>query len=596
MPFLPRFPAFPLRLCLYAALALAPLLRAETPCFPSSAANDELADASWTRSSTYIPVDSWIYPALLRLKALGYLDSAFLGLRPWTRLSVARMVATGQEKMAEEERDYLLLLQEPGAARGGGGGAEARGLLASLGREFEPDLNQCGLHAEPGEVYSASRGVTNTPLRDSYHLGQTFVNDYGRPYQAGFNEYAGASGRAEWGRFALYVRSEYQHAPSALGYSPALFTQLSQDIDLIPIATNPRQSTIPLGPIASANPFRILEANASARLGGHEFSFGKSDHWLGPAAGGAFAWSNNAENIYAFQIDRSDPLHVPLLSDLIGPIRYDFFVGSLQGHTAPNRPWVHVEKISFKPTRYVEVGFERTVIWGGRGHVPITVNSFLRSFFSFQNVTPAQKFSRTDPGARFGTFDFSWQLPFLRDWVTLYTDSLVHDDVSTISAPRHAAYRPGLYLSHFPGARKLDLRVEGSDSDPPITDSNGGQFLAFEGVQQQGPTNKGFLFGDPNERESKGGNAWLTWHLSPQEQVQVSWRGVKQAKDFVPFGTTQNDWRADLVKRLGPERDVEAHLWVQYEQWRAPVYRPGLNTDTTVAGSLKWYPKRLPHF
>ncbi len=570
--------------------------RAEIPCFPTAASTDEITEASATRSSPYVPHDDWSYPALVRLKALGYLPDAFLGLRPWTRLSIARMVEGGEQMLADQEKELLLLTQEPGQEPGGSGGAEARSLLQALDREFAPDLDRCGFHAEPGRVYSISRGITDTPLRDSYHLGQTIVNDYGRPYQAGFNQYAGASGSAAYGRVSLYFRGEYQHAPSALGYSPALFTSLSQGVDLIPVASNPRQATIPLGPIASTDDFRILEANASARFGNHEFSFGKSDHWLGPAEGGAFGWSNNAENIYAFQIDRTEPLHVPLLSDLLGPFRYDFFVGSLQGHTAPNHPYVHVEKVSFKPTRYVEVGFERTVIWGGRDHEPVTIRSFLRSFASFQNVSVAQKFSPTDPGARFSTFDFSWQLPFLRDWVTLYTDSFAHDDVTPVSAPRHDAFRPGLYLSHFPGAPKLDLRVEGADSDPPNSGSTRGQFLAYEGVQQQGPTNKGILFGDPNQRESKGGNAWLTYHFSPQEQVQISWRGVKQAKDFVPSGTTQNEFRIEATKRFGAERDVEAHIAVQYEQWRAPVYRPGINTDTEVEGSLKWYPRKLPHF
>ncbi len=578
--------------CVFAVLAAAVASRAETPCFPTSASDEELAQASWTRSSTYVPVDSWVYPALERLHALGYLPGAFTDMRPWTRLTIARMVQAGQEQMAGDEQEWMLLVQEPGAEPGAGGGAQARALLDALGREFEPELNRCGAHAEPGELYTRTRGTADTPLRDSLHLGQTFVNDYGRPYQAGINEYAGASGRAEYGRFSLYFRGEYQHAPSALGYSPALFTLLSQKVDLIPVASNPVQATIPLGPIPQTNRFHVLEANASFRVIGHEISFGKSDHWMGPATGGAFTWSNNADNIYAFQIDRVDPLHIPLVSDVIGPVRYDFFVGSLKGHTAPNRPWVHVEKFAFEPTPNVEIGFARMVIWGGRGHTPITVDSFLRSFFSFSNISVAQKFSRRDPGARFSTFDFSWRLPFLRNWATLYTDSLVHDDSSPISAPRHAAIRPGLYLSHFPGAPKLDLRVEGATSDPPITDSHGGGFLMVEAVQLQGLTNSGFLFGDPIGRESKGGNAWLTYHLSPEEQVEVSWRGQKAAKDFIPGGTTQNEFRVDAVKRLGAERDVEAHVWAQYERWKAPVYRPGANSDTTVAGELTWFPRR----
>lgn len=147
-------------------------------------------------------------------------------------------------------------------------------------------------------------------------------------------------------------------------------------------------------------------------------------------------------------------MRVPLLSRLTGPFRYDFFVGSLQGHTDPNAPWVHMEKISFKPTRNLEMGFERTVMWGGKGHEPVTLHTFLRSFFSAASVPLDEKFSRNDPGSRFGCFDFTYRLPFVRNWLTLYTDSFAQDDVNPISAPRRAAIRPGIYLSHVPGIQQ----------------------------------------------------------------------------------------------------------------------------------------------
>src|ERR1035438_7114648 len=42
--------------------------------------------------SPYIPVDNWMYPAVLRLFSLGFVDSAYLGMRPWTRSSVEHML------------------------------------------------------------------------------------------------------------------------------------------------------------------------------------------------------------------------------------------------------------------------------------------------------------------------------------------------------------------------------------------------------------------------------------------------------------------------------------------------------------------------
>lgn len=113
----------------------------------------------------------------------------------------------------------------------------------------------------------------------------------------------------------------------------------------------------------------------------------------------------------------------------------------------PGNPWVHFEKVSLRPTENLEFGFERTAIWGGEGHTPITIKSFLRSFLSTTaGVGPVNKFGRNDPGARFGAFDFSYQLPFARNWFITYTDSEVHDDVSPIDFPRRASWRPSLYL------------------------------------------------------------------------------------------------------------------------------------------------------
>jgi hypothetical protein len=526
----------------------------------------------------YVPVDSWVYPALDRLRGLGYLDTAFLGLRPWTRRSISVMLAEADGEDGVH--------QDP----------QAEEILQMLQVEFsEAAGTQSFIWRSPALAYESAytrlQGIAGLPLRDSFHLGQTLSNDYGRPYQGGFNTIDGFSGGAQDGRFSLYARAEYQYAPSAAGYSPALFDLLS-NIDSVPVATNPVQATIPEGPIPTTNVSRIVEANLSYRILNHQFSIGKSDHWLSPTHGGAFSYSNNAENIYAFQIDRAEPLYVPLLSRLTGPFRYDFFVGSLKGHSYPNAPWYHLEKISLKPTANVEIGFTRAVIWGGEGHVPITIHSFLKSFLSFQNVPLAEKESRGDPGARFGTFDFSWRLPFLTHWLTLYCDSIVHDDVSPPDAPRHAGVRPGMYLSEVPGIPRLDVRVEGVNTDPPTARSQGGSYLYTEYIQVQGYTNKGYIMGDAFGREGTGGQAWLTYHLSPQEMIQASFRNLKVSKDFIPNGTTQNSFDLRVVKRIRREWEISAD--VQQEFWKAPVYQPGQQSDTAATFKVTWFPQNPP--
>jgi hypothetical protein len=555
--------------------------------------------------SVYVPLDNWVYPALTRLHALGYVDTAYLGLRPWTRMSIVHMLELTADAIESDTNND-----------------EARSIYVALVREFRPDIDRAADGAPPQaeleSVYTQFRGISGTPLRDSFHFGQTIVNDYGRPYQGGFNNYTGFSTRGMWGRFSLYFRGETQYAPSATGYSATLAEYLSTNIDGITFLGDVF-ATIPEGPIAATGNVRVLEASLSYHLLGHEISFDKNDHWLGPDAGASMLWGNNAENVYEFQINRVEPLRIPGLSRVTGPFRYDFFVGAMRGHTlvpnpaaasdpteatsepdtpnviTPGDPWVHMEKISFKPTRDLEFGFDRLTVWGGEGHAPITLHTFLHSFFSLQNVPvnpttgASEKNGRDDPGYRVGTFDFTWRLPYLSHWVTLYTDSVVHDDVSPISAPRRAGYRPGLYLARFPGLQHLDLRVEGANTEPTShADLNQGRFIYWETIQRQGPTNQGFLVGDWIGRQGKGGQAWLTYHLSPQEEIQFQYRNAKASSAFLPGGTTQNDFAVEAVKRV--RKNFELRGWLQYERWTAPLYETGLHSDTVAAFQFTWFP------
>jgi hypothetical protein len=531
----------------------------------------------------------------MRLYSLGYLDTSFITMRPWTRRSLQHMLeATKDDIVADDDDQAAEILVK---------------LQAYLASETTPGFTERGTLYGVDSVYTRLTGISGPSLRDSFHLGQTIANDYGRPYQSGFNNITGFSTVNEMGPFSLYIRGEYQHAPAATGYSQAMAAELSTIDQISWSGYNLKSATIPVGPILAQNPLRLVEAMLSYHLWGHEISGGKSDDWYGPGAGGGMAWSNNAENIYSFRINRVEPLHIPLFSKILGDVRYNFMVGSLKGHTYFNSPWIHTEEIEFHPTTDFQFGFQRSVIWGGEGHEPITLHTFLRSFFSLEDTenNPNSKQTSADPGARFSTFNFSWRLPFFTHSLTLYTDSIVHDDVTPISAPRRAAYRPGIYLSQFPHFHKLDLRVEAASTDTSTLRSSDGEFIYFETEHRQGYTNKGFIIGDQVGREAKMGQAWLTYHLSGNEWVQLEFMHKKTPKDFVPGGTSQTQFVIDVVKRFGKEKNIELNASVQFERWMAPVpqvfqdqplqitggplYYPNAQHDTVAAFQVTWYPK-----
>ena len=70
-----------------------------------AASASERQDAQQSRdsemSSSYVPLDSWIYSAFEQLAAEGYVQTAFFSLRPWTRLDCARLIEEAEDQIAD---------------------------------------------------------------------------------------------------------------------------------------------------------------------------------------------------------------------------------------------------------------------------------------------------------------------------------------------------------------------------------------------------------------------------------------------------------------------------------------------------------------
>lgn len=329
--------------------------------------------------SVYVPVDSWVYPATERLAALTGARTEAMGMRPWTRAQFARFL--------ERDRE----LQKSG---------EATKLQDALEREFAPELNSEVERMALESAYARSTQIGGTPLRDSYHFGQTIVNDFGRPYGQGFNAISGASGYIQERAGLLYVRGEYQHGASLR--SPSQSTMEALTAASVDFETMSSTELSQGGPEVN-NP-RLLDAYTGVSFGHFTGTLGKQSLWWGPATGGAMIYSNNIEPIWMARLTNDVPYNIPIL----GKARVDMFYGKLQQHTYRPQPWIHGEKISLQPFKSVEFGFSRSVVFLGEGR-PFTFNRLWRSYFSVgdnQNSNAAQN----DPGDRRGGFDFSWKL------------------------------------------------------------------------------------------------------------------------------------------------------------------------------------------
>lgn len=527
--------------------------------------------------SSYVPLDSWVYPAMERLAALGYLRSNSLGIRPWTRLECARLLA----EAADFNPDY-------------DGPQKVEALAQALSEEFASDSERMSgeqnLHAQLESVYERSLGIGGTPLTDGYHFGQTVLNDFGRPFQQGFNAIAGTSFWTVAGPFVIYARGEYEYAPSGPAPSPAVLGFISSADGLPPNA--------PALPVATTNRFRPLDVYLGMNLANWQVSFGRQSLWWGPSAGGTLAFTDNAEPIDMFRLNRVSPFHLPWIFSYLGDLRFDSFLGRLTGQQFINngalgavpqgqygtnlhpQPFLSGARISFKFTPNFEFSMSKTTIYGGPGN-PLTPKTLLQSSFGIHVKGESLGDGRS-------VADFSYRIPKLRNWVTLYGEGFSEDEVSPLNTPQKSVWQGGLYFAQLPRIPKFDVRLEGGMTSPvDFATCNGCFYHNFQYLS--GFTNGGQLMGTWIGRAAQGESISSTYWLSATRKIGIQMRHRKIDQEFLPSGGTQNDVQvnSDFLLRSG----FRLSGTLQYERWDIPLLATTRQSNVTAGFEVAYWPK-----
>jgi hypothetical protein len=526
--------------------------------------------------SPYVPLDSWIYPAIERLSALGYVKTDSMGMRPWTRLECARLI---NEATVPADSDSSPQLQE---------------FFRALSSEFTAESvlmsGDRNLHVQLESIYQRSLAVSGAALADGYHFGQTVLNDFGRPLQQGLNNVSGTSAWAVAGPFVIYARGEYQYAPSAPAPSQAVLDFISNR-DYLPA------NALPL-PINSTARFHLLEAYVGMNLRNWQVSFGKESLWWGPSAGGAMAFTDNAAPLNMFRVDRVAPFRLPGIFGYLGDLRLDFFVGQLSGQEFVNngflgqkaqgrygqtlnpQPFLSGARISFKFTQNLEFNMSKTTIYGGPGN-PLTPTTLLKSALDMhQNGEPL--------GDGRSAIDFSYRIPKLRDWFTFYGEGFTEDEVSPLVKPGKSVWQGGLYLSQVPKLNRLDMRIEGGFTSPvDFSTCNGCFYHNFQYVN--GFTNAGQLMGTWVGRAAQGESMASNYWLGANKKIGIEIRHRKIDSQFLPRGGTQNDaaLKADLMSKSG----FSFSGTLQYELWQIPLLSAKHQSNVMASFQLGYWPR-----
>jgi Capsule assembly protein Wzi/PAP2 superfamily len=538
------------------------------------------------QGSPYVPLDSWVYPALDRLAAFGLIDSAFAGDRPWTRRECARLLLEAEDHLTRRDENNDI----------------SQGLVDQLAREFRPEMEPLDeaidAQVRVESLYSRTEYISGLPLKDGYHFAQTQINDFGRPYGEGWNSVNGFSSYSTWGRWTGYLRGEWQ-ASAGLPALSASARQTIQQVDrLTGLPPDTGQSTV--------NQFTVLDAYVGLAFSNWQLSFGRQSLWWGPGDGGPTILSDNAEPINMFRINRVTPFKLPFILGWMGPMRLEFFLGQLSGqqfvnvnsvtdgsflHTLHPQPMIHGERFTFRPTPNFEYGFSRTVIFAGEG-IPFTLRTFGKSLFSSSTSNTASG-TQVDPGDRRSGMDWSYRLPMLRDWVTFYGDAFADDQPTPIAYWDRSAFRAGMFFSHLPGIPKLDFRVEGVYTDVPAGGKLSHGFYYYNTRYVDGYTNQGQLLASWIGRQGQGAQGWANYWFSARNRLQFNYRHQKVSWQFIPDGGTLTDVGVRNDYWLRPNLGLST--WVQYERWLFPVVQAGAVRNVTAGVEVQFQPQKLFH-
>src|ERR1700674_453757 len=187
---------------------------------------------------------------------MGMIDSGFTGVRPWTRNECARILSEAIDRVDV-------------------GPAEAQRIYQLLETEFKEDLEGASaaapFRARLESIYTRFTEISGEPLTSGYTFGQTLINDFGRPYERGFNSVTGFSAWTTAGRWVGYVRAEYQQSPSAPSLPEAALIIINRTINpsIIPPAT----------PVSSVSQVQLLDAYVGLNFNDWQVTFGQQSLW-----------------------------------------------------------------------------------------------------------------------------------------------------------------------------------------------------------------------------------------------------------------------------------------------------------------------------
>lgn len=388
-----------------------------------------------------LPLHHWAYDAIERLTAMGVIDHAMVVSKPYSRKEAAKYVARAIERV------------RAGQVSADGGETVAEPLLDRLMAEFRSELMDLGTLARSSEQ---KRGLVRYGARvqtefDAFFVGggQTvrFRENRGGEYyvnaEQNQTDVRGWFEFQDWG--ALVVQPKFISSPKALSLGPTT------------------------GPLTDFNSQYVYMRELSLKLSFFNIALevGRGTQWWGPGYHGSLLLTDHAFPLNMIKLGSDEAFRLPWIFRELGEWKVNTFLAQLEQNRDFSYAKIFGLRISYLPTRWLELGLTRLTQFDGSG--------------SGQSFPQAVADCYTNPPNQSGKQECNEQamvdfratvpkIPYLVPFpagLQLYGELGSEDKWTQFPLPSRAAFLTGIYIPQVSQGDSLDLRIEYADTAYP---------------------------------------------------------------------------------------------------------------------------------
>lgn len=478
-----------------------------------------MASIEVCEASVNLPLHHWAYDAIERLAALGVIDRAMVGTKPYSRTEAARHVARAIERIKNNQVSAEL------------GEGEADPLMARLSEEFRRELRDSGDH-----------GVSSAKSRSTLRYGARVTTEVDA-----FSVGGGQTVRFRENRGGEYYANGVQNQTDVRGWLEI------GDWGSLMVQPKFISNRHALGIGATNNSYNFYLREFSAKLTAFNVSLeaGRGTLWWGQGYHGSLLLTDHAFPMDMIKLGSQESFRLPSVLGSLGEWKINSFLARLERDRDFPRANAFGLRVSYLPTSWLELNATRLTQFGGKGRGQEFPDAVLTAYGNPPNQSGASEVNeQVMVDLRLRVPSVPYLVPF-PGGLQLYGELGSEDKWSKYPLPSRAAILTGIYIPQLFAGDTTDLRIEYADTDLARrrTEGNLPQVWYNNGTYVSGLRHKGLPLGHHM------GTDGIDWYV----------RSTRFIGDEVQLGLTFNVQERDRgqpVHERKQELGLDATWWI----------------------------------